>query len=105
MELIRQYVTVVGLRSIRGCTGTIRINGEALDFYNSDISVEGPHPFNPSGGNNGCGRTHGNAHFTDSIQQVQGRAGGRQVKNVNISVANCTRQLGCAGLMFGKNPD
>jgi len=52
--------------------------GEAHDFYNGDISVEGPHPFSSSGGNAGSGRTRWWMH-TDSIQQLQGRAGPRQV--------------------------
>ena len=54
--------------------------GEAHDFYASDISVEGPNPFSPSGGNNGSGRTRWWMH-SDSIQQLQGRAGQRQVQD------------------------
>ena len=53
--------------------------GEALDFIAGDISVEGPHPVLPSGGNNGNGRTRC-WHWTDSVQQLQGRAGSRQVR-------------------------
>jgi len=52
--------------------------GEAHDFYAGDISIKGPHPVMPSGGNNGAGRTRF-WHWTDSIQQLQGRAGARQV--------------------------
>jgi hypothetical protein len=52
--------------------------GEALDLYQSDISITGPHPVSPSGGNIGGGRTRYWAH-TDSIQQVQRRAGPRQI--------------------------
>ena len=52
--------------------------GEAHDFYAGDISVEGPHPFSSSGGNNGNGRTRTWMH-TDSIQQLRGQAGERQV--------------------------
>jgi acetyl-CoA acetyltransferase len=53
--------------------------GEAHDFYAGDISVEGPHPLSSSGGNCGNGRTRWWGHI-DSIQQLQGRAGYRQVK-------------------------
>lgn len=53
--------------------------GEALDFYKEDIRVEGPHPFNPSGGNLGNGRTR-TAMYTDSIEQLRGTAGVRQIR-------------------------
>ncbi len=53
--------------------------GEAHDFYAGDISVEGPHPFSSSGGNNGSGRTRYWMH-TDCIQQLRGQAGARQVR-------------------------
>ncbi|MBI2855978.1 MAG: thiolase family protein [Chloroflexi bacterium] len=52
--------------------------GEAHDFYNGDIRVEGPHPFSSSGGNAGNGRTR-TWIYTDSIQQLRGTAGQRQV--------------------------
>ena len=53
--------------------------GEALDFFQGDISIEGPTPVSPSGGNIGGGRTRFWNH-TDSLQQIQGRAGARQIK-------------------------
>ncbi|MBI4282154.1 MAG: thiolase family protein [Chloroflexi bacterium] len=53
--------------------------GEALDFYQTDISIEGPNPVSPSGGNTGSGRTRFWLHV-DSIQQLQQRAGRRQIK-------------------------
>ncbi|AFA73573.1 putative thiolase [Gordonia polyisoprenivorans VH2] len=52
--------------------------GEALDLYQTDISISGPHPVSPSGGNIGGGRTRWWSH-TDSIQQIQLRAGKRQI--------------------------
>ena len=52
--------------------------GEAHDFWAGDIRVEGPHPFSSSGGNNGNGRTR-TWNQTDTMQQLQGRAGQRQV--------------------------
>ncbi len=60
--------------------------GEALDFYQTDISIAGPNPVQPSGGNIGCGRTRFWMH-TDCIQQLQGRAGRRQVTGVKPEVA------------------
>jgi acetyl-CoA acetyltransferase len=54
--------------------------GECLDFFNSeDISINGPTPMSPSGGNIGSGRTRFWL-WTDTIQQLQGRAGERQMK-------------------------
>ncbi len=54
--------------------------GEALDMFQTDISNEGWNPVSPSGGNVGSGRTRFWMH-TDCIQQIQGRAGKRQIKH------------------------
>ena len=62
--------------------------GEALDFFQTDITIEGPTPSSPSGGNIGSGRSRFWMH-TDCIQQIQGRAGKRQIKKaaeVGVSV-------------------
>ena len=59
--------------------------GEALDFYQTDISIEGPNPVSPSGGNAGSGRTRIWMH-TDCIQQIQERAGARQVTAVKPEI-------------------
>ena len=54
--------------------------GGGLDFFASqDISINGPTPISPSGGNIGSGRTRF-WMWTDTIQQIQGRAGERQIK-------------------------
>jgi acetyl-CoA acetyltransferase len=53
--------------------------GECLDFFQTDISINGPTPVSPSGGNIGSGRTRFWL-WTDTIQQLQGRAGERQIK-------------------------
>jgi hypothetical protein len=53
--------------------------GDAFAFYAGDIRVEGPHPFSSSGGNLGTGRTR-TAMYTDSIEQLRGTAGARQVR-------------------------
>ncbi len=54
--------------------------GDAFGFYAGDIRVEGPHPFCSSGGNLGTGRLR-TAMYTDSIEQLRGTAGPRQVKD------------------------
>ena len=60
--------------------------GDALDFYQTDISIEGPNPVSPSGGNIGSGRSRFWMH-TDTIQQIQGRAGKRQGSGVKPEIA------------------
>ena len=76
--------------------------GEALDFYRGDIRVEGPHPFLSSGGNSGTGRTR-TAIFTDTIEQLRGTAGDRQVTvPANIGVAGCVLPQTNGHVVFGK---
>ncbi|MSQ40845.1 MAG: thiolase family protein [Dehalococcoidia bacterium] len=79
--------------------------GEAHDFYAGDISVEGPHPLLPSGGNNGSGRSR-YWHYTDTIQQLQGRAGKRQV-NIKAETGLAGGPLPASGnwMMFSNSPD
>lgn len=79
--------------------------GEAHDFYAGDISVKGPHPLLSSGGNNGSGRTRC-AIFTDSIEQLQDRAGERQVTiKHETAVAGCVLPAGCGWVAFSTSPD
>ncbi len=61
--------------------------GEAKDFVKGDIRVEGPHPLHSGGGNLGNGRTR-TAMYIDSIEQLRGTAGQRQV-NVKAETAIC----------------
>ena len=79
--------------------------GEAHDFYQGDISVHGSHPFNSGGGNLGCGRTR-TAHCTDSIEQLRGTAGERQVKiKAETAIWGIAPPLGGGWLTFGKTPN
>lgn len=80
--------------------------GEALDFYQTDISIEGPNPILPSGGNIGAGRSRIWMH-TDSIQQLQGRAGARQVTGVTpeIAVSGGPMPLGGDFTVWSATPD
>lgn len=80
--------------------------GEALDFYQTDISIEGPNPVSPSGGNIGSGRSRFWMH-TDSIQQLQGRAGARQVTGVKpeIAVSGGPMPLGGNYTVWSATPD
>ncbi len=80
--------------------------GEALDFYQTDISIEGPNPVSPSGGNIGSGRSRFWMH-TDCIQQLQGRAGDRQVTGVKpeIAVSGGPMPLGGNFTVWSATPD
>ena len=80
--------------------------GEALDFYQTDISIEGPNPVSPSGGNIGSGRSRFWMH-TDSIQQLQGRAGPRQITGVKpeIAVSGGPMPLGGNYTVWSATPD
>jgi len=80
--------------------------GEALDFYQTDISIEGPNPILPSGGNIGSGRSRFWMH-TDCIQQLQGRAGARQVTGVKpeIAVSGGPMPLGGNFTVWSATPD
>lgn len=77
--------------------------GEILDMYQGDISPTGPHPISPSGGNQGSGRTRIWMH-TDSIMQLQGRAGGRQVPNATIGVSGGPMPQGGDFTIWGVEP-
>ncbi|MCI0846834.1 MAG: hypothetical protein J4N33_06900, partial [Chloroflexi bacterium] len=78
--------------------------GEAFDFYAGDIRVEGPHPFSSSGGNLGTGRLR-TAMWTDSIEQLRGTAGARQVTvRAEVAVGGFGPPLGGGWMMFGKYP-
>ena len=80
--------------------------GDALDFYQTDISIEGPNPIQPSGGNVGSGRSRFWMH-TDSIQQLQGRAGPRAVTGVKpeIAVSGGPMPLGGNFTVWSATPD
>ena len=79
--------------------------GEALDLYQTDISIEGPNPVSPSGGNAGSGRTRTWMH-TDCMQQIQGRAGARQItKKAEIGVSGGPTTTGGNFMVWSATPD
>jgi acetyl-CoA acetyltransferase len=62
--------------------------GEAFDFIQDGrIAPDGALPLNTAGGSLGAGRTHGVAHLMDSVLQVMGRSGPRQVRHVELALA------------------
>ena len=79
--------------------------GEALDFYQGDISIEGPNPVSPSGGNVGSGRTRFWNHV-DTVQQLQGRAGARQIRiPAEIGVTGTMTPMSIETLVMSATPD
>jgi hypothetical protein len=79
--------------------------GDAFAFYAGDIRVEGPHPFSSSGGNLGNGRVRA-AMYTDSIEQLRGTAGRRQVRvRAETALAAFTTPSSGGWIMFGKHPN
>ena len=79
--------------------------GEALDLFQTDISIDGPNPVSPSGGNIGSGRSRFWMH-TDSIQQIQGRAGARQMKRpAEIGVSGGPMPTGGNAIVWSATPD
>jgi acetyl-CoA acetyltransferase len=79
--------------------------GDCLDFFASeDISINGPTPLSPSGGNIGSGRTRFWL-WTDTIQQLQGRAGERQVKkDAHVGVAGGFMPIQSSFAAMSKDP-
>ena len=77
--------------------------GEAHDFYADDIRVEGPHPFLSSGGKLGTGRTRSALH-SDSIEQLRGTAGPRQVNvKAEIALAGSNTPDACGFVMYSSH--
>src|SRR5205085_179303 len=78
--------------------------GDSFAFYAGDIRVEGPHPLCSSGGNLGIGRCR-TAMYTDSIEQLRGTAGPRQVAvRAETALAAFTTPSSGGWIMFGKEP-
>jgi acetyl-CoA acetyltransferase len=72
---------IYGLESYGFCK-----EGEALDFIQDGrMELDGELPLNTFGGSLGTGRIHGLWHIIEGALQASGRAGERQVKDVNVS--------------------
>jgi hypothetical protein len=80
------------------------LSPKSFAFYAGDIRVEGPHPFCSSGGNLVNGRTR-TAMYTDSIEQLRGTAGARQVRvRAETALAAFTTPSSGGWIMIGKYP-
>ena len=80
--------------------------GDGLDYFESqDISNDSRYPISPSGGNIGSGRTRFWLHV-DSIQQIQGRAGARQMKHpAEVGISAATFPHSGIALVWGASAD
>jgi acetyl-CoA acetyltransferase len=68
--------------------------GEGLDFIqNGRIELDGELPLNTFGGSLSTGRIHGLWHIIEGALQASGRAGARQVKDVNVSFVGASAPI------------
>ena len=79
--------------------------GDAHDFYADDISLKGPNPLNSGGGNMGTGRMR-TIFITDPMEQLQGRAGERQIATkAEVAVTIGVLPINAGALAFSTVPD
>ena len=79
--------------------------GDAHAFYADDISLKGPNPLNSGGGNMGTGRMR-TVFITDPMEQLQGRAGERQVAiKAETAVTIGVLPINAGALAFSTVPD
>ena len=77
------YFTYLYLDALGFCP-----KGEAADFIQDGrIALGGSLPLNTSGGSLGMGRVHGPPQVIESVRQLQGRCGARQVNDPNVILA------------------
>ncbi|MEE9285815.1 MAG: thiolase family protein [Dehalococcoidia bacterium] len=74
--------------------------GEGFSFITSPSL-----PLNTSSGNLGAGRMHGVPQIMDSVLQVMGRSGPRQVENAHIALAVVLALDAGKGIVFSKTPN
>ena len=80
---------IYGLESYGFCG-----EGEALDFIQDGrIELDGELPLNTFGGSLGTGRIHGLWHIIEGALQASGRAGSRQVEDVNVSFVGASAPI------------
>jgi acetyl-CoA acetyltransferase len=80
---------IYGLESYGFCK-----EGEALDFIQDGrMELDGELPLNTFGGSLSTGRIHGLSHIIEGALQASGRAGERQVKDVNVSFVGASAPI------------
>lgn len=77
------FFTYLALEALGFCG-----RGEAFEFVQDGrIAVGGELPLNTSGGSLGMGRIHGPAQVIESVRQIQGRCGPRQIAKADVILA------------------
>jgi acetyl-CoA acetyltransferase len=90
------FITPLWLESLGFCG-----EGETFDFMqDGNVSPTGSLPLNTSGGSLGAGRLHGVTHLMESVLQVTGRAGERQLKDAHLSLAAVGPQSRGSAILF-----
>jgi acetyl-CoA acetyltransferase len=80
---------IYGLESYGFCK-----EGEALDFIQDGrMELDGELPLNTFGGSLSTGRIHGLWHIIEGALQASGRAGERQVEDVNVSFVGASAPI------------
>lgn len=92
-----------------GFSVLVPIWAEALGFCDIgrglDFVAQPELPLNTSTGNLGWGRTHGYALIADSVRQVMGTAGKRQVPGARLSLATVSSPVQGGAFLFGSDPE
>lgn len=80
--------------------------GEAMDFIQDGrIAIGGDLPVNTFGGSLSQGRLHGMGHIAESVLQISGRAGQRQVSNPDaIVIFDGSPMMRGGGMIVTRNP-
>lgn len=73
--------------------------GQGFDFVSSP-----PIPLNTSSGNLGGGRNHGIGHVMDTVLQIRGEAGPRQVEAADLFLVTCNQNTDGQALLFSRTP-
>lgn len=94
------FITMLWLEALGFCG-----YGEAFDFIQDGrITPDGELPLNPGGGNLGTGRLHGFNQLLESVLQVTGRAGKRQIDGADVAIATVGPPARGASLLIGRHP-
>jgi acetyl-CoA acetyltransferase len=80
-------------------------HGEAFDYIQDGrIAPDGELPLNTGGGNLGTGRLHGVNQALESVLQVTGRAGARQIDHAETAVFTVGPPARGAAVILGRSP-
>lgn len=79
--------------------------GQGLSMIGAgETAPAGRLPINTSGGNQGAGRLHGIPHLMESVLQVTGRAGPRQIDGAEVAVTTVGGMASAGGVVFSSSP-